>query len=264
MKLPDNTPKTYIRKKHPIRNSKPVVVCVGDSLTHGRISSNYINILQSRFGTKFEFINAGINSNLAWNVLMRLDEVIECKPDFVTILIGTNDVNATLSVRNMKDYIKRMNLPKHADLNWFKESLGQIVVQLKENTEAQIALITLPTIGESLEGELYDQIKDYNQIIQDIGEKHDADCLTLDKVMKDYLSKNPANPRFSYENGMRLMVWSAIQHYLFLRSWDSISRRAGFELHLDYLHLNSKGASMIADLIEGFIRSHINMQIKRF
>ncbi len=258
MKLPNITPERFIRRKRLNLEQKSVVVCVGDSLTHGRISSNYVRMLRERFGPDYEFVNAGVNSNLAWNVLERLPGIIECKPDFITILIGTNDVNATLSRQNMADYIRRMGLPEKPDLEWYKTSLNDIVSLLKNKTSAQIALITLPTIGESPNSKIFHCTNEYSEIIRETAIKHGCDCLPLEKQMIDYLVKNSAHPRFDYEDGMRLTLWAAIQHYGLFRSWDIISKKAGFKLHLDYLHLNTEGAIMIADLIEEFIRKKIS------
>ncbi|MHA1976227.1 MAG: SGNH/GDSL hydrolase family protein [Candidatus Hodarchaeales archaeon] len=257
MKLPENTPEKYNRRKQTNEGNKSVVVCVGDSITHGRISSNYVRILRKKLGSDYEFINAGVNSNLAWNVLERLQEIIDCNPDFITVLIGTNDANAVLSPDNMKDYIKRMQLPRDPDLAWFKESLERIISKLKQKTRAHIALFTLPTIGESPASDYFNYTLKYSEIIQEIAQKYEVECLPLQTIMIEYLFENPGAPRFSYEQGMKLMIWSAIQRYFFLRSWDTISKKAGFNLHLDYLHLNTQGASMIADLIIRFLESRM-------
>ncbi|MHA1995463.1 MAG: SGNH/GDSL hydrolase family protein [Candidatus Hodarchaeales archaeon] len=256
MKLPQNTPKRYNLRKQSNFKAKIVVVCVGDSITHGRISSDYVRILEERMSSEFEFVNAGINSNLAWNVLDRLEDIIDCSPNFITILIGTNDANAVLSPKNVKDYVKRMKLPQDPELDWFKSSLEKMIIRLKKETNAQLAILTLPTIGESPESNIFEHTHKYSLIIQEIAQNLDIECLPLQEVMINYLMENPADPKFIYENGMRLMVWSAIQRYFFLRSWDTISKKAGFKLHLDYLHLNTTGAAMIANLIEEFIEKN--------
>jgi lysophospholipase L1-like esterase len=60
------------------------------------MSADYLALLRARLGSDgYEFVNAGINGNLAWNVLQRLDEVVACRPDAVTLLVGTTDVLAT-------------------------------------------------------------------------------------------------------------------------------------------------------------------------
>src|SRR5512146_3284028 len=77
------------------------VVCLGDSITRGQISASFIDQLEQRLaGQGLRFINSGVNGDLAYNVLRRLDDVIEIKPDVVILMIGTNDIVATLRRSN--------------------------------------------------------------------------------------------------------------------------------------------------------------------
>src|SRR5579859_6597178 len=99
------------------------VVCFGASLTAGTVSFDYVHLLQERPSLKaFRFVNHGVNGDLAWNGLQRLDKVIAGQPDFVTILIGTNDVNATLSERNRLRYREFNQLPVDPTLAWYEEN----------------------------------------------------------------------------------------------------------------------------------------------
>jgi len=43
-------------------------------------------------------------------------------------------------------------------------------------------------------------------------------------------------------------------HFLLGRSFDEISESNGFLIVTDFLHLNNRGAEMVAELIEGFVR----------
>ena len=96
-KLPLNSPVNFLEDSAQDNNQK-TVVCVGNSITHGQVSYNYVNILSERLSDNgYQFVNAGINGNLAYNVVKRLGKIIECDPDYVTLLIGTNDANASLS-----------------------------------------------------------------------------------------------------------------------------------------------------------------------
>jgi lysophospholipase L1-like esterase len=253
-KPPDITPEKFLKDRMD-ENKKKAIVCIGDSITHGRVSANYVEILQDKYSNDCIFVNAGINSNLAWNVLNRLDKIIECNPYIVTILIGTNDANATISKKLKKDYIKRMKLPREPDKLWFKESLTEVINQLQTKTQAKIALLTLPTIGEELESKYFNLSCEYSHLITEIALEHGIECLPLHKKMVDYLTKNPANPKYPYEEGQKQMLWGITQHYLLRKSWDEISKNAGFKLHMDYLHLNSYGATMITSLISDFIDS---------
>lgn len=80
------------------------VVCVGDSLTAAQVSVDYIKMLAAaELGRSMKFTNAGVNGDLAFNVLQRLDSVIDLQPDAITVLIGTNDANASLSEKKHPD-----------------------------------------------------------------------------------------------------------------------------------------------------------------
>ncbi|MBE0526708.1 MAG: SGNH/GDSL hydrolase family protein, partial [Candidatus Thorarchaeota archaeon] len=143
-RLPKNRPEKYQKQ-----GGKKVVVLAGDSITHGQIGENYVAMLSERlYIHKFDLVNAGINSHMAWNLLQRIDEIIACEPDFITIMIGTNDANAVTSEAEAKEYVKRMGLPRMPDQEWYQESLHKIVTTLLERTHAKIGLISIPPIGE--------------------------------------------------------------------------------------------------------------------
>jgi lysophospholipase L1-like esterase len=255
-RLPDNTPAKFLSRKEkfdPV--NRKIVMCIGDSITHGRISQNYVQILSEKLGENYEFINAGINSHLAWNVLGRLDEIIECNPNIITILIGTNDVNATLSLSNKKDYVKRVNLPRDPDHEWFCETLRKIIQCLSLETSAKIAVLTIPTIGESLTSSYFVLTEQYSKSVIEISDELGVESLLLHDKMVKYLKDNPGKPKYSYKKERRYIISSVFQHYFLRRSWDEIANRAGFMLHRDYLHMNTKGALMIAGLIENYIHS---------
>ncbi|MHA3963491.1 MAG: SGNH/GDSL hydrolase family protein [Candidatus Thorarchaeota archaeon SMTZ1-45] len=172
MKKPEKTPSTYLRA-HPQKDvRKSVVVFLGDSITHGRVGVNYVDMVQERFESEsFEFINAGINSELAWNNLQRVEEVIQCDPDVVTVLIGTDDVNATMSSDAMKSYVMRMKLPRDPDSSWYEDCLQSLVKRLRTETNARIALLSIPPIGEDFSHPAFIRSSEYSSIIQHIAEE---------------------------------------------------------------------------------------------
>ena len=47
---------------------------------------------------------------------------------------------------------------------------------------------------------------------------------------------------------------SVLQHFLLRRSYDGIARRRHLALTADFIHQNSRGATVIAELIEDFVR----------
>jgi lysophospholipase L1-like esterase len=70
------------------------VVFLGDSITHQRLYTQYIeDFFVTRFpGVELQFHNAGIGGDRAWDALQRLDrDVLSKDPALVTILLGMND-----------------------------------------------------------------------------------------------------------------------------------------------------------------------------
>ncbi|OLS29829.1 MAG: hypothetical protein ThorAB25_14020 [Candidatus Thorarchaeota archaeon AB_25] len=256
MILPSNTPSKYLRQQTQSNVHKSVVVFMGDSITHGTIGVNYVDMVENQLeGEQFEIINAGINSELAWNILQRVDEIIQCEPDIVTVLIGTNDANATLSEDTMKSYVRRMMLPREPDSDWFRASLISLVKELKTKTNAKIALLSIPTIGEDSNHPAFFRSSEYSIIVQDVAKELNVTYLPLHERMVEFLQETPGRATYPYEKYYIAIFKGIINRYLLRKSWDEIARRSGFSLHVDYLHLNTAGARMIADLICGFIQS---------
>jgi len=234
------------------------VVCFGASLTAGTVSFDYVELLAARPAlAEFHFINHGVNGDLAWNGLQRLDQVIGERPDFVSILIGTNDVNATMSERNRLRYMSFNHLPTEPTLTWYEESLGTIVRRLKQETQARLALLSLAVIGEDLEHEANRKIELYNEAVCRVAREENITYLPFHEQVVAYLREHEAEraslpPRLEYRDGLHNTGNALALHSSGL-SWDEVSRRNGLLLTTDTLHLNSIGAGMIADLIEGWL-----------
>jgi len=234
------------------------VVCFGSSLTAGRVSFNYVELLRSRPGlAEYRLVNRGVDGDLAWNGLQRLGDVISERPDAVSILIGTNDVNATLTERNLLRYRAFNHLPVDPTIEWYEENLRAIVTRLKAEAGARVALLTLAVIGEDLGHEANRKIIQYNEVIRRVARDEKTACLPLHERMITYLREHEADraglpPPLAYRDGL-INIGNAIALHANGLSWDDISRRNGLLLTTDCLHLNSIGGGMIADLIENWL-----------
>ncbi len=131
--------------------NKHIVVCLGASMVRGQVSYNFVNLLDQRMAEDgFQFINAGVAGDQAYNVLMRLDSVIDYQPDFVIILVGTNDVTATLSPTLARISRLTRRFPQPPSAEFYKYNMLRIINSLKEKTSAEIALVSLHDLGEDL------------------------------------------------------------------------------------------------------------------
>jgi len=238
--------------------NKHIVVCLGASMVRGQVSYNFVNLLDQRMTNDgFQFINAGVAGDQAYNVLMRLDSVIDYQPDFVIILVGTNDVTATLSPTLARISRLTRRFPQPPSAKFYQYNMLRIIKTLKEKTSAKIALISLPVLGEDLESIPNQRIKEYNALLKEIADGEQVSYLPVYELQEEYLGKVQQGSGRPYESGGMLSIKALVRHYLLRQSFDEISRKHHFLLVTDGIHMNSRGATFIADEIESFLRSHV-------
>lgn len=234
-----------------------LVVGLGASIMCGQISSNFIDVLKERMGNEgYRFINQGVAGFEAYNVLMNLDQTISLKPDYIVILVGTNDVTATLSPAIARLARLTKKLPQPHSAQFFRDNMLQIVKTLKEKTSAGIGLISLPVLGEDLESLPNQRIREYNALLKEIAVQEQASYLPVNEHQEEYLKKNQNGPGRAFESGIGSSVMLLVRHYIFKQSLDVISGMNGYELVTDGIHMNSQGAAFIADEIEKFLREN--------
>jgi acyl-CoA thioesterase I len=231
-----------------------LVACVGDSLTAGQISADWVGLLAERLGPQgYEFVNAGVNSQLAWNVLQRLDEVIACAPDVVTLLVGSNDVLATLSPEHEARYRRYQRLPQPPTLEWYRENVDRILDRLATETHARLVVLELPLLGEDLDSELNRRAERYNVALRERCERRGVPCLPLHRQLADLLPPEHRVPPGAGSTGP--MVAAAARRLLLRQDWDTISAKQGLRLLTDHVHLNGVAAEVVADLLTDALTS---------
>ncbi len=250
--IPENYPNPQNRQQ--IDASKKVLVCFGDSNTHGNVSYNWVNDLSSQL-TDYQIFNAGINSDLTYTLLQRIDDVIACKPNFITILIGTNDVNSTMGKIMEKRYQDLGRVSKDTSPNFedFKKNYIEIIRQLKAKTQAKIAVMSLPVLGEDLVHEANQKADKYSEFVKQLATDEQLIYLPVREKQKEFLQNNPQLLKHKFEETYKLLNFSVINYYLLGKNWDEISTKHGFQLTPDNLHQNSIAGGMIRDLVKDAI-----------
>ena len=227
-------------------------------MVRGQVSYNFVKLLSQRMAKDgFQFINAGVAGDQAYNILMRLDTIIDYQPDFIIILVGTNDVTAMLSPTLARISRLTRRFPQPPSAEFFQDNMLRIVKKLKEKTSATIALISLPVLGEDLESISNKRIKEYNALLKDIADGEQVSYLPVYESQEEYLRKVQQGSGRRYESGGMLSIKALARHYLLRQSFDEISRKNHFLLVTDGIHMNSLGATFITDEIESFLRSHV-------
>lgn len=252
--VPDTFPTAENRAK--LQSGKPIVVCFGDSNTHGNVSYNWVENLEKNL-PDFQFVNAGRNSDLTFTLLHRIEDVIACKPNFINVLIGTNDLNATFAKPSLKRYQKmgRLSDGEVPSIVSFKRNYEEIVDRLSGETQAKISLMSLPLMGENLESEENKSVAAYNSIIKEIAEKNDLNYLPLFEQQWAYLENNPSQTKYKFKSYFYLLNVSIMKHYWLGKSWDEISLSNKTKLSPDFLHQNSVSGKMIAELVSGELKN---------
>ncbi len=65
---------------------------------------------------------------------------------------------------------------------------------------------------------------------------------------------------YPYEKLNAMILWTIFQRYVLRKSWSSIASKYGFRYHTDYLHLNSAGAQVLAELISSHLTNWMENQ----
>ncbi len=257
IRLPRNNPILYLKHiKSSGADSPKKIVLIGDSITHGTVSANYVDLLDSILNLDSNSkivttINAGVNGEFTYNVLQRLGPINQCAPDLITILIGTNDAHGSLTPKRQRRKQRNWKLPELPDETTFRKYLNALVSRLKTETRATLALLSIPTIGEDpTTGEFAQSVK-YSQIIKDVASATGVTYLPLNETMVDFLAAYPSHQKYPFKWYLFAIVKSILAHAVG-RRWEREASANGFQLHTDHLHLSPKGVAMVADLIKNF------------
>jgi lysophospholipase L1-like esterase len=227
-------------------SQQPVVVA-GASIVRGRASVDFVQILRDRFASR-DFVNAGVNGNVAWEVLQRVDHVIACRPAQVVILIGTNDVQATLTPDATRQTRESKQLPEDPSLGWYAACMTEIVTRLQA-AGAEVALCSLPPIGQDLSAPVNVVVREANAAIQRVCDATGAAYIPVYERLTDLLATQGATTGPGWTGSWMPGVASLVQHFVLGRSYDAIALARGWVLSPDGVHMDSVGAGIIADTV---------------
>ena len=161
-------------------DTRALVVCAGDSITHGQVSANYVGRLDCRLRPAgYQLVNGGVNGDLAFNVNKRLDKIIACRPDVVTLLVGTNDINSRFDGVWEQRHRKNQRLPVAPSLDFYLENIEAILSRLQGESGARVALIEIPPLGEDLSLRMNGLVRDYNAALHKVAVRRGLPCLPL-------------------------------------------------------------------------------------
>lgn len=226
--------------------------CLGDSLTRGRLSVDYVPALlrHRRVLTVERF---GVNGDFAYNLLQRLDPVLATPADAITVLIGTNDARAAVPGYPVARAMRRKDLPRPPSRAWFAECLAAIVERLQRETDARIALLSLPALGQVLDAAPMRAAAAYSRTIAEVAAAAGVAYLPLhERQVAELRSRRVAD--VAYRDFTPVRYLTTLARRTAGRDPDTVAARRRLELTTDHIHQNSRGAALIAEVIAGWLQ----------
>jgi lysophospholipase L1-like esterase len=238
------------------------VVCLGSSTTASRGTYKWIDELEKRAKNKrFRFVNLGVGGDLSFNTIGLLDRVVALQPDRVIVLIGTNDIMASV-FPNFRRFVRVWKrLSDEPSPARFEENLSFIVRKLQRGANSRIGLSSLAPLGEDpdsrdpVQARLNDLITTYNDIIANIASNERTDYIPFNESFQGRLARAGTSKAFTH-----FAIGSFYRDYVFRemilrQSFDEIARMNGWDFHIDGIHLNSKGGRILVEVVQQFLNS---------
>ena len=233
-----------------------IVTCIGDSLTHGNIGDCWVENLRREY-PKDTFLNEGINGDVVWQVQQRMKPILDCKPDIVLLMIGTNDAMASFDNDSGKRYKRNNKLPEVPTFKSYQKLLPELIDSLSDISN--IALCTIPPIGENKDSAVNNHVKKYNEFIELTAKNKNTTLLPVSRLLWDDLSIRTYPSKSDYDPSslpiIRRIYGGIVHHYIFKRSWDDVAKSKGQWLLFDQIHLGERGAKIVFNIAKKYISS---------
>jgi lysophospholipase L1-like esterase len=177
-----------------------VVVFIGDSITDcGRrdvappLGSGYVKFIAELIAIRYPFlsvtiINKGIGGNTVADLRERWhDDVLVLKPDWLSVLIGINDVHRTLR-----------DEPTAVPPDRYEQLYRECLMLTKERTNAQLVLmepfyISTDTETNSWRTQVLRALDDYRKVVKQLANEFGAIFVPLHDLFQEQLRYRPAD-----------------------------------------------------------------------
>jgi len=236
--------------------SGQVIACIGDSLTHGNIGECWVESLRNEYPGD-TVLNEGINGDVVWQVNKRIELIINCNPDIIILMIGTNDAMASFNKKSGKRYKLKNKLPETPTFESYQKLLPKLLDKL--HGTSKIAICTLPPIGEHKDSAINEHIKKFNDFIELTANNKNITLIPVSNLLWDDLSKRTYRVKSDYDPNslpiIRRIYGGMIHHYIFKKSWDEIAKSKGQWLLFDQIHLGERAAKILFNAIKKYISS---------
>jgi len=198
------------------------IVMIGDSVTDSYrskpdgeidLGNGYVNMVQTLLTSCYpkvivRVINKGIGGNTSTDVRNRWEEdVLDLKPNWITLLVGTNDV------------LRRFDSPQMPELavniDEYRDNLNYMVETSLTTLDLDGFILMTPYFVEpNMNDKMRQMVDEYAFVMKDIGKKFNLPVIDIQKVFDDALkvksSWNIAFDRLHPTNAGHMMMARAL------------------------------------------------------
>lgn len=232
-------------------------VFLGDSLTHGSLSVNFLEVIAAKHADAGRIVNCGMNMRPTAELLegSLLEDVLGFRPTRgVVVLIGTNDlIRYTLLPPAFRQ-------PTSVWLEGYRAKLGDVARRLSKGG-VRVTLASPPILGEdpgSDEGRLGRQMADE---VRRLSDELMCSYAPLYEATVSYLERPittgacaPRSRAYSPLESFALLCVLPWRLYGMRQSCADIQREHGLELTLDLVHFGPPFDGVAADVFSRALR----------
>ncbi|WP_416694367.1 SGNH/GDSL hydrolase family protein [Candidatus Pseudothioglobus sp. Uisw_050_01] len=244
-----------LSKKLSLKSGR-VIACIGDSLTHGNIGECWVESLRNKY-PEDTVLNEGINGDVVWQVNNRIQSIINCSPDIIILMIGSNDAMASFNKKSGERYKSSNKLPEIPTFESYQKLLPKLLDKL--DGTSKIALCTLPPIGENKDSAINEHVRKFNDFIELTAKNKNINLIPVSNLLWNELSKRTYPVKSDYDPSsipiIRRIYGGMMHHYIFKKSWDEVAKSKGQWLLFDHIHLGERAAKILFNATKKYISS---------
>ena len=266
---PENSVKAFSYWSRRQSSRKPVLLCIGDSLTHGHGSADFTGQIPLQLASTLGMpsptpavftdplwvVNAGQNGIRTHTFLhQRMNKALSCHPDFILILLGSNDVRLIYGDPPGRLARSLAQMEQEPTLENLERNLaGMLDFLYQASPLSQVGLCTLPPMGENLNHAANVVVRQANQVIERVvaNASGKVSLVPVYAQLETILEKKKRRWSLPMDFWFPLaLVMCPLYRLLpFLVNWNRLGALVGNTVLSDGLHLNEHGRDQVVELI---------------
>lgn len=225
------------------------IAFLGDSITKGVPKVSYFEMLEETF-KEYDLVNYGKGGDTVSSLTKRIKRINHLEEfDMVFVFVGVNDVYSKINKTHKILKTLRGQYWSKSDAEFRLNYLD--LIHYLDNKCKKIIIIPPLLFGEDLTNDFNLELSVYIEIIKDIiGSYPHIDYLDVHQAFVDFLSTVETSnyiPESIFDTGKDVALLKENSQV------DNQSHSRGLHLTLDGVHLNSKGATIVSDMITKYI-----------